>query len=156
MIKKLPILLEGDPILREICTPVKYVHQEEMDLALSMTSTMISANGIGLAAPQVGKTIQLLVMDTLYTDKFDGASAIMFNPELLHGEGRVVYKEGCLSIPKKFVEVERFAKIKVRYLNIQNKPIVREFKGLAAIVIQHEMDHLVGIILSDHEEGKEL
>jgi peptide deformylase len=155
MIKKLPILLEGDPILREICTPVKYVHQEEMDLALSMTHTMVHANGIGLAAPQIGKTIQLIVMDTLYVDKFDGASAIMFNPELLHGEGRVTYKEGCLSIPKKFVEVERFAKIKVKYLNIQNKTIIREFKGLAAIVIQHEMDHLVGVILSDHEQGKE-
>src|SRR4030067_982026 len=98
MIKKLPIILEGDPILRQVCTPVKYVHREEMDLALSMTHTMISANGIGLAAPQIGKSIQLIVMDTTYSEH-GATSAIMFNPELLHGEGRVTSKESCLSIP---------------------------------------------------------
>jgi peptide deformylase len=152
MIKNLPILLEGNLLLRQVCVPVDKVGPEEMDLALSMTSTMVKANGIGLAANQVGKNIQLLVMDTLYTSKFEGASAIMFNPEILHGENTVISKEGCLSLPGKLVEVERFNKIKVRYLNIQNHYVIREFVGLPARVIQHEMSHLEGKVLSDFIE----
>ena len=149
MNKKLPILLEGNPILRIPCIPVRYIDRELMDLALSMCRTMVAAQGIGLSAPQIGKSIQLLVVDTIYSES-NGTSAIMFNPELLHGEGSVINKEGCLSIPGKVVEIERFAKVKVKYKSIQNQEIIREFVGLAAIAVQHEMDHLNGIILSDH------
>lgn len=152
MIKKLPILLEGDPLLRVVCQPIEKVTAELQDLALSMTHTMVHSNGIGLSAPQIGKSIQLLVVDTTYTER-GGTAAIMFNPELLHGEGKVTSKEGCLSFSKNyFVEVERFVKVKMKYLNIQNKPIIREFTGLAAIALQHELDHLNGIILSDYEK----
>lgn len=154
MNKKLKIFKEGDPELRVKCKPVKYVFREQMDLALDMCTTMIAANGIGLSANQVGKDIQLLVIDTSYTE-YGGTSAIMFNPEILHGEGTVLSKEGCLSIPGKTVEIERYKKIKVKYLNIQNNDTIRMFEGLAAIAIQHEMDHLNGIILSDHEKKDE-
>lgn len=155
MNKKLPILKEGDPILREICTPVEKVTPELMDLAFDMIRTMTHSDGIGLAAPQIGRPIQLLVFDTFYTDKYEGTSGILFNPELMHGEGSICLKEQCLSIPGKKVEVERYAKVKIKYLNVQNQIVIREFKGITAVVVQHEMDHLAGIILSDHEEGKE-
>lgn len=155
MNKKLQILKEGDPILREVCVPVERVTSELMDLAFSMSVTMIGSSGIGLAAPQIGKAIQLIVFDTSYTDRYDGTSGILFNPELLHGEGSIRLKEECLSIPGKRVEVERYAKVKIKYLNVQNQMVIREFKGLTAVVVQHEMDHLAGIILSDHEEGEE-
>jgi peptide deformylase len=155
MIQKLPILLEGNPILRIPCTPVKYVHKEDMDLALSMTKTMIHANGIGLSAPQIGKSIQLIVVDTTYVEP-GGTSAIMFNPEIIESEGEVTSLEGCLSLPDKLVKVKRKEKIKVRYLNIQNQPIERKFTGVAAIAIQHELMHLQGKILSDYIDNGEL
>ena len=152
MVKRLPILLEGDPILRIPSVPVESVTPELQDLALSMTSTMVHASGLGLSAPQIGKNIQLIVIDTTYVQKFGGASAIMFNPELLHGEGLIESEEGCLSLPKKTVKVERFAKVKIKYLNIQNQSIIREFTGLSAIVVQHEISHLEGKLLSDYEK----
>lgn len=157
MINKLTILPDSDPILRIPCSPVESVTPELQDLALSMTKTMVHANGIGLAGPQVGHSIQLIVMDTMYQEKFNGASAIMFNPEILHGEGLIRSKETCLSFSKTYsVEVDRFSKVKIKYLNIQNQSIIREFKGLAAIVLQHEIEHLQGILLSDHDNKEEV
>ena len=152
MTTKLKVLLEGDPALRVVCEPVKEVTSELMGLAFNMSATMVAAGGIGLAAPQVGRNIRLLIMDTSYVTGYKGPSAIMFNPEIMHGEGNACIEEMCLSIPGKKVKVNRYAKVKVKYINIQNAAVIREFSGLAAIVIQHEMDHLDGIILSDHEK----
>jgi len=149
--KKLAILLEGDPILKIPCEPIEEVTTELQTLAFNMCSTMIRSEGIGLAANQIGRSIQLLVVDTIYNE-MGGVSAIMFNPKLLKGEGSITTQEGCLSLPNKRIEVERYSRIEVEYTNIQNKCIIREFKGLAAIAIQHELDHLQGITLSDKEQ----
>ena len=148
---KLKIILEGDPILRGPTEPVKKVTPELSKLALDMCETMVSARGIGLAAPQVGKKIKLLVYDTTFVED-GGSTAIMFNPEILHGEGVCESIEGCLSLPGRMIVVERHKKIKIKYLNIYNETVVRELNGMAAIVVQHEIDHLLGIILSDYEE----
>jgi peptide deformylase len=112
---------------------------------------MINANGVGLAAPQVGRKIQLIVYDTTFSEE-NGSTAIMFNPEIMHGEGICESIEGCLSLPGRSIKVERNRKIKVKYLNIYNEIVIRELTGLAAVAVQHEIDHLHGIILSDYEE----
>ncbi len=148
---QLKIVLEGNPILREPCEAVKKVTPELVKLASDMCQTMILANGIGLSAPQVGRKVQLLVYDTSLVEK-NGSTAIMFNPEILHGENACDSIEGCLSLPGKEIKVERFKKIKVKYLNIYNEIVIRELNGLSAVVVQHEIDHLHGIILSDYEE----
>jgi peptide deformylase len=148
---KLKIAFDGDPILRGPCEPVKKVTPELSKLALDMCETMINANGVGLAAPQVGRKIQLIVYDTTFSEE-NGSTAIMFNPEIMHGEGICESIEGCLSLPGRSIKVERNRKIKVKYLNIYNEIVIRELTGLAAVAVQHEIDHLHGIILSDYEE----
>lgn len=148
---KLKIIFEGDPILRGTCVPVKKVTSEFINLALDMCETMIEAEGIGLAAPQVGKKIQLLVYDTTFSEE-NGSTAIMFNPEIMHGEGSCISMEGCLSLPGRRIPVDRYKKIKIKYLNIYGEIVIRELTGLAAVVVQHEIDHLQGILLSDYEE----
>lgn len=148
---KLKILLEGHPTLKEISEPVEKVTPELHKLALDMCETMLLAKGIGLAAPQVNKKIRLIVYDTTNSEK-NGSTGILFNPEILHGEGVCDSLEGCLSLPKKLVTVRRSSKIKIKYLNIYGETVIKELSGLAAIVVQHECDHLDGIVLSDYEE----
>jgi peptide deformylase len=148
---KLKILLDGDPGLRGVSAPVKEITKELKKLALDMCETMIHSGGIGLAAPQVGRKIQLIVFDTTFSED-NGSTAIMFNPEIMHGEGVVSSVEGCLSLPGRQIPVERYKSIKVKYKNIYGEALIKTFDGLAAVVIQHELDHLQGIILSDYEE----
>jgi peptide deformylase len=148
---KLKIILEGDPILRGPSEPVKKVTPELKKLALDMCETMIAAQGIGLAAPQIGRKKQLIIYDTTFAEE-NGSTAIMFNPEIMHGEGFCESVEGCLSLPGRAIKVERYSKIRIKYLNIYGEIVIRELTGLAAIVVQHEIDHLNGIVLSDYEE----
>lgn len=148
---KLKILLEGDPALRGTCEPVKTITQELYKLALDMCETMVNAEGVGLSAPQIGRKIRLIVYDTTFAED-SGSTAIMFNPEILHGEMVCQSLEGCLSLPGRAISVERYAKIKVKYLNIYGETVIRELEGLAAIAVQHEIDHLNGTVLSDYEE----
>lgn len=149
---KLKIVLEGDPILRGPCEPIEKVTPQLVQLALDMCETMVKANGIGLAAPQIGKKLQLLVYDTTFSED-NGSTAIMFNPTILTKEGIRNSTEGCLSLPGRKIVVERYSKIKVKYLNIYGELVIRTLEGLAAVVVQHEIDHLYGILLSDHEEN---
>ena len=116
-----------------------------------MLETMLHYNGIGLSAPQVGVSQQVIVFDTTEVEE-NGTSGIMFNPEILHGEKTVEFREGCLSLPHRKVLTKRSKRIKVKYLNMFNEPTIKEFEGLAAIVVQHEVDHLQGILLSDYEK----
>lgn len=147
----LKILQEDDPMLRGVCLPVSTVTADLKKLALDMCETMTYAKGIGLSAPQVNHKIKLIVFDTTFAED-EGKIGIMFNPEILHGEGLVNSVEGCLSLPGRQVCVRRYKKIKVKYLTTDSKSNIVELEGLAAIVVQHEVDHLDGIILSDYEE----
>jgi len=115
-----------------------------------MLETMYAAPGIGLAAIQVGEPLRIIVMD-LQREGEEKTPRYFVNPEILWAsEETLPYEEGCLSIPDIFDEVERPARVKLRYLNYQGEPIEEEAEGLFAVCIQHEMDHLEGVLFIDH------
>ena len=147
---KLPILLLPDPILRAAALPVERVDADLRRLVDDMLETMYAAPGIGLAAPQVGVSRRLLVMDPSSRDDNPEPMALI-NPEILEfGDERQVGEEGCLSIPDIFADVERPASVLVRYLDEQGEPAERRFEGRPAVIIQHEVDHLNGVLFIDH------
>ena len=160
---KLEILTYPNPLLREVSEPVTEFGPELKKLIDDMLETMYDANGIGLAAAQVGKLIQLLVIDTRprdleRTDDDDQTELekkirqplILINPEIIKGEGKTTFDEGCLSVPSFFETVERFEKIEVKAFDSDGKEFRFETDGLLAICIQHEMDHLDGTLFIDH------
>lgn len=162
---KLEILTYPNPLLREVSEPVKEFTPEIKKLAEDMLETMYDANGIGLAAPQVGQLIQMLVIDTRPRDpessryENDGQTElerqikqplILINPEIVKGEGKTTYDEGCLSVPSFYETVERFEKIEVKAYDVNGKEFRLVTDGLLAICIQHEMDHLAGTLFIDH------
>lgn len=145
----LPILTLPDPILRQVAAPVERVDAEVRRLADDMLATMYDAPGIGLAAPQVGISRRLIVLD-VSDDDGEGRPLVMINPEILHlGEGRRSYEEGCLSIPDVKVEIERPSTLKVAYLDRDGVRQQLDAEGLLATAIQHEIDHLDGRLIID-------
>ncbi len=162
---KLEILTYPNPLLREVSEPVKEFGPELKKLAEDMLETMYDANGIGLAAPQVGKLIQMLVLDTRSRDvenaRYENEDQteleskvkqplILVNPEIVKGEGKTTFDEGCLSVPSFFETVERFEKVEVKAFDVNGKEFRFVTDGLLAICIQHEMDHLAGTLFIDH------
>lgn len=146
----LPIILAPDPRLKKKCLPVDQVDDDIATLMADMLETMYLAPGIGLAAPQVGVTKRVIVVDTSDKDD-DPASIKMANPKILFASDELwTHEEGCLSLPDHYAEVERPAKIKIGYLDENNKPQELEAKELLATCIQHEMDHLEGTLFVDH------
>ena len=158
---KLEILTYPNPLLREVSVPVKKFGPELKVLADNMLETMYDANGIGLAAAQVGELIQMLVIDIRSRDPEspDELSLleskikqplVLINPVILNGTGKTTYDEGCLSVPSFFETVERFEKVEVKAFDVTGKEFTFTTDGLLAIVIQHEMDHLAGTLFIDH------
>jgi len=139
----LDIRLQGDPVLRKIAKPVKKVGPAVRSLLKDMAETMYAANGVGLAAPQVGIAKRIIVVDA-----GDGLMELV-NPELIRAEGQEVGVEGCLSIPGLIGEVERFAKVTVTCLDHDGRQRWIEGEGLLARVLQHEIDHLNGVLFTD-------
>lgn len=161
---KLEILTYPNPLLREVSQDVKTFTPDLKKLADDMLETMYDANGIGLAAPQVGQLIRMLVIDTRPRDpeasRFDDdyteleakikQPLILINPEIVKGEGKTTFDEGCLSVPSFFETVERFEKVEVKAFDVNGKEFRFTTDGLLAICIQHEMDHLEGTLFIDH------
>ena len=146
----LPIITAPDPRLKVACEPVATVDAAIAKLMDDMLDTMYLAPGIGLAAPQVGVTKRILVVDLSSKDG-PREPLRMVNPEIVwRSEELAVYEEGCLSLPEQYADVERPAKIRFRYLDETGTPQEREAEGLLATCIQHELDHLDGIIFVDH------
>jgi peptide deformylase len=146
----LPIITAPDPRLKVKCEPVAKVDASIAKLMDDMLDTMYLAPGVGLAAPQVGVTKCVLVVDVSSKDG-PREPLRMANPEIVwRSDELALYEEGCLSLPDQYADVERPARIRVRYLDEKNVPQEREAEGLLAICIQHEMDHLEGIIFVDH------
>lgn len=145
----LPIYIAPHPVLKTKCTPVEAVTPELARLMDDMLETMYDAPGVGLAAPQVGVTKRILVVDAAR----DGEAANpirMANPEIVWAsEERANYEEGCLSFPEQFAEVSRPAQVRVRYLDETGAEREIEADGLLATCIQHEMDHLDGVVFVD-------
>jgi peptide deformylase len=147
----LPIYLYGSDILKKKAPLMTDVTDEDIMLIQDMLETMYDANGIGLAATQVGMMKQLLVLDISASDDHKKPEPMAFiNPELVVEEGEVEMEEGCLSIPDIREAVARPEIIKVRYIDASMKPRELDADGLLARVIQHEMDHLNGVLFVDH------
>ncbi|MBI1685990.1 peptide deformylase [Caulobacter hibisci] len=136
--------------LKKISTPVEAVTDDLRTLMDDMLETMYDAPGIGLAAVQVGEPVRVIVMD-LAREGEEPAPRFFVNPELFDpSEELFVYEEGCLSVPEYYDAVERPARIKLRYLNYQGEQVEEEAEGLFSVCIQHEMDHLEGVLFIDH------
>jgi peptide deformylase len=146
----LPIITAPDPRLKKICAPVEAVSDDIRQLMDDMLETMYAAPGIGLAAPQVGVLKRVLVVDIAGEDE-DRKPLYMANPELVAvSDDDATYEEGCLSLPEHYGEVARPASIRVRFLDRENEIREMDAEGLLATCIQHEMDHLDGILFVDH------
>ena len=144
------ILTEPNKLLRQVSLPVEKVGKEEQKLMDDMVETMYSANGIGLAAIQIGIPKRIIVMD-ISKDNDNKDPLYFVNPVIKNKNIlRSTYEEGCLSVPNQFAEVSRPDNCKVKYLDYNGSEKVLEAKGLLATCIQHEMDHLEGILFIDY------
>jgi len=148
----LPLVIAPDPRLKTKSTPVKDIDAEIKQLVADMFDTMYYEKGIGLSAVQVGVLKRVMIADVTWRDEGGpGEQHIMINPEIIENAPEPnVYKEGCLSFPDQFVDVTRPKTIKLRYLNIDGETKEGDFDGLLATCIQHEIDHLNGIVLTDY------
>jgi peptide deformylase len=151
----LTILEVPDPGLRAVAVPVSQVDDSIRATLADMFETMYAARGIGLAAIQVGIEKRLVVIDLQEPEEEDGEPVrkpvAFVNPELLWvSEEMAVYNEGCLSIPEQYAEVARPARCRVKWLDGDGKPHEEEMDGLMATCIQHEIDHLNGVLFTDH------
>ena len=145
-----PLVILPAPLLRQTSAPVARVDDGVRKLAEDMLETMYAAPGIGLAAVQVGEMNRLITIDVSH-DENAKEPRVFINPEILwKSEDLSVYEEGCLSIPDYYEEVERPAKIRVRYTNLAGEPEELEADGLLATCLQHEIDHLDGVLFIDH------
>ncbi len=146
----LPIIIAPDPRLKQIAAPVARVDDEIRQLMDDLLQTMYQAPGVGLAAPQVGVLKRVIVVDAAAKDE-EPAPLCMANPELIEvSEEDAAYEEGCLSLPEHYAEVVRPAQVKLRYLDHDNEIRELDAEGLLGTCIQHEMDHLEGILFVDH------
>jgi peptide deformylase len=139
-----------DPRLRLVSKPVDKISDEVKTLVADMFDTMYEAPGIGLAAIQVGVPQRVVTLDLARKDE-PRQPQVIINPEILwSAEERSIYEEGCLSIPEFYEEVERPAQVKVRYTDLDGNPHEVEANGLLATCLQHEIDHLNGVLFIDH------
>jgi len=146
-----PILIHPDPRLKAMCKPVTAITDDIHRLADDMLQTMYDAPGIGLAAPQVGQLIRVMVMDCVKDETAAPRPMVLINPEIVWSSTeRSTYEEGCLSIPEHYAEVERPAEVEVRWTGLDGAEVQERFAGLWATCVQHEIDHLNGRLFIDH------
>lgn len=145
----LPIRIYPDPVLLTRAKPVETVSSEIRQLVVDMIETMYEAPGIGLAAPQVGVSLRVIVADPSSREKISGLQ-VLINPEILWAQGSETQEEGCLSLPGVTEEVTRPSRVLVAGWDRDGKELKFEAEGLLARVIQHEIDHLNGIVVLDY------
>jgi len=146
----LPIITLPDPLLRQLSKPVERVDDELRKFADDMLETMYDAPGIGLAAIQVGQPLRMLVLDIAKEDE-EPSPHLFINPEIVKRSDAVnIHEEGCLSIPDYYAEVERPAAISLTYIDHKGDKKEYEADGLLATCLQHEIDHLNGVLFIDH------
>jgi len=134
----------GESVLREESLPVKEITPEILNLIKDMAETMYATSGVGLAAPQIGVSKRIMVID----GEEDGL-IVLINPIIVKSEGEAIEEEGCLSIPEVYSKVKRSLKVTVKALNENGEPIELTKEGLIARALQHELDHLEGILFID-------
>ena len=150
-----PIVAYGDPVLRKVASPIDAEYPKLNEIIQNMFDTMHRSNGIGLAAPQIGLSIRLFVVDaTPYENDerdLDGFKQVFINAQILEQEGKKwKCSEGCLSIPGIREDVDRMPNITVRYMDENFVEHTESYTGMRARIIQHEYDHIEGILLTDH------
>ncbi len=144
----LPILRYPDPRLHTVARPVAEVNDRIRQLADDMIQTMYAAEGVGLAATQVDVHERVIVMDT--SEEHD-RPVVLINPEIVQrSDDMALNEEGCLSVPQTYDRIERHARVTVRALNREGEPFELAAEGLAAVCVQHEMDHLVGRVFVEY------
>ena len=143
----LEIRKDGDPVLRQKAAPVAVIDDRMRQLAADMLETMYSAPGVGLAAPQVGAAVRLIVVD-------DGSGPhTLFNPQVVSRRGEVCEEEGCLSVPGMVGKVRRAAQVEVEAYDRAGRRVLVRGDDLLAIILQHETDHLDGVLFTDKAES---
>ena len=150
------IRFKGDDILRKKAKQIDIVDDKIKELANDMLDTMYANDGIGLAACQVGMLKAMIVYDCSYVE--EGANknpVVLINPNIVSkSKSMILVEEGCLSFPNVFEDVQRHEKIKVEYTDLDGKKCVKSAKGMEAVVIQHEFDHLEGVVFLDRIDKK--
>jgi peptide deformylase len=144
------VLSFPDPLLRRVSEPIEKVTDELRQLASDMCEVMYDEPGIGLAAPQVAEAVRLIVVDTEWTEEdVERNPLVIVNPLITHAEGKIIWEEGCLSVPDYSADVERNAKVVLTGTDLDGSPIEEEAEELRAVCFQHEIDHLDGILFID-------
>ena len=143
----LPILTYPDPRLKKIATPIVVVDDEIRTFAKNIAETMYASKGIGLAATQVNVHQQLIVIDVSPNQE---QLQTFINPRIIARQGKIEFEEGCLSVPETLVKVVRASEITVEALDLDGKKISKSVEGLEAVCLQHEIDHLKGIVFVDY------
>jgi len=144
------VLQFPDSRLKEVSKPVSEVTDEIRELAREMCDVMYDEPGIGLAAPQVGAAIRLIVVDTEWTEEESERNPlVLINPEIVAREGKLTWTEGCLSVPDFTADVERAERVTLRAEDLDGKPVEIEAEELQAVCFQHEIDHLDGVLFID-------
>ncbi len=148
----LPIIIVPDPVLKEVAKPIENITEAIKKQAADMIETMYDAPGIGLAANQVGQLNRLFVMDVNYRRNDQSRDAtVLINPEIIwRSEEMSVMEEGCLSIPQQYAEVERPKTVRVKYIDLTGQVQEMEGSDLTSHCLQHELDHLNGILFIDY------
>ncbi|MFQ5542001.1 MAG: peptide deformylase [Candidatus Binatia bacterium] len=144
----LEILKYPDPTLKKVSQPVEAITDDTVRLIKGMVDTMYLAPGIGLAAPQVGRLLRIIVLDVDYENPGKNLLTLI-NPEIRHAEGEVVWEEGCLSVIDFTAEVKRAKRVEVVGLDEKEKEVRVEGEGLLAVALQHEIDHINGKLFID-------
>ena len=144
------VLKFPDKRLREISTPIDEITDEIRELAHDLLEVMYDEPGIGLAAPQLGETVRLIVVDTEWTAQdAERNPLVLINPEIVERSGKIVWNEGCLSVPDFEADVQRMANVRLRALNLEGEEVEIDASELQAVCFQHEIDHLDGILFID-------
>ena len=145
-----PLVILPDSKLRLVSEPVKEITSEIRRLADDMLETMYDAPGVGLAAIQIGVPVRMVTMDVSKSED-EHQPLVLINPEIVWAsEKKRVYEEGCLSIPEYYEEVERPDRVRFRYVNLQGETVEQDADGLLATCVQHEIDHLNGVLFIDY------
>ncbi len=145
------VLKFPDKRLRKVSQRIETITDAIRELAQDMCDVMYDEPGIGLAAPQVGELVRLIVVDTEWTDEeAERDPLVLVNPELLEPEGKVIWNEGCLSVPDFEADVERAERIRLRATDLDGEEVDIQADGLQAVCFQHEVDHLDGRLFIDH------
>src|SRR5918998_1878159 len=145
-----PLVILPDSKLRQVSEPIKDITDEIRRLAADMLETMYDAPGVGLAAIQIGVPIRMVTMDVSKSED-EHQPMVLINPEIVWAsEEKRVYEEGCLSIPEYYEEVERPDRVRFRYMNLKGEIVEQDAEDLMATCVQHEIDHLDGVLFIDH------